>query len=117
LGDANVFRGTPVKGGLKLADGTVIETLTPSTSTGAAIVRPEKLRVEAGETRSMGNSLVGEILQAIYSGASVTYRIRVSVLGGVPLLAFIQNQTGDVLYTGTKVTVSWDRSQTIPVEP
>jgi spermidine/putrescine ABC transporter ATP-binding subunit len=115
LGDANVFRGTPMKGGLKLADGTVIETLTPST--GAAIVRPEKLRVEAGEKRSTGNSLVGEIVQAIYSGASVTYRIRVSVLGGIPLLAFIQNQTGDVLHTGTKVTVSWDKSQTIPVGP
>jgi spermidine/putrescine ABC transporter ATP-binding subunit len=115
LGDANVFRGTPVKGGLKLADGTVIETLSPST--GAAIVRPEKLRVEAGEKRSPGNSLVGEIVQAIYSGASVTYRIRVGVLGGMPLLAFIQNQTGDVLNTGTKVTVSWDRTQTIPAEP
>jgi hypothetical protein len=115
LGDANVFRGTPMKGGLKLADGTVIETLTPST--GAAIVRPEKLRVEAGEKRSTGNSLVGEIVQAIYSGASVTYRIRVSVLGGIPLLAFIQNQTGDVLHTGTKVTVSWDKSQTFPVGP
>src|SRR4029079_3091869 len=115
LGAATVHLGTPMKGGLKLADGTVIETLTPST--GAAIVRPEKLRVEAGEKRSTGKSLVGEIVQGTYSGASVTYRIRVSVLGGIPLLAFIQNQTGDVLHTGTKVTVSWDKSQTIPVGP
>jgi spermidine/putrescine ABC transporter ATP-binding subunit len=115
LGDANVFRGTPVKGGLRLADGTMIETLNPST--GAAIVRPEKLRVEAGEKRSPGNSLAGEIVQAIYSGASVTYRIRVGILGGMALLAFIQNQTGDVLDIGAKVTVSWDRAQTIPVEP
>jgi spermidine/putrescine ABC transporter ATP-binding subunit len=114
LGDANVFRGTPVRGGLKLADGTIIETLAPATA--AAIVRPEKLRVEAGEKNNAGNSLVGEIIQAIYSGASVTYRIRVGVLGGMPLLAFIQNQTGDVLDIGSKVTVSWDRTQTIPVE-
>ena len=34
-----------------------------------------------------------------------------------PLLAFIQNQTGDVLDIGAKVTVIWDRTQTIPVEP
>ncbi len=115
LGDANVFRGTPVQGGMKLANGTVIETLRPST--GAAIVRPEKLRVEAGEKKIAGNSLSGEIVQAIYSGASVTYRIRVDALSDMPLLAFIQNQTGDVLDIGAKVTVSWDRTQTIPVEP
>ncbi|MGE3876581.1 MAG: ABC transporter ATP-binding protein, partial [Parvibaculaceae bacterium] len=115
LGDANVFRGTPVKGGLALADGKVIQTRSPAT--GAAIVRPEKLRVEAGERKIVGNSLAGEVVQAIYSGASVTYRIRVGVLGDTPLLAFIQNQTGDVLDAGTKVTVSWDGAQTIPVEP
>lgn len=115
LGDANVFRGTPVKGGLKLADGTMIETLKPST--GAAIVRPEKLHVTADKTAIAGNSLTGEIIQAIYSGASVTYRIKTPVLGDEPLLAFIQNQTGDVLDTGSMVTVSWDKSQTIPVEP
>jgi spermidine/putrescine ABC transporter ATP-binding subunit len=115
LGDANVFHGTPVNGGLRLADGTVIETLRPST--GAAIVRPEKLRVEAGDRKAAGNSLAGEVTQAIYSGASVTYRIRVGVLGDVPLLAFIQNQTGEVLDIGSLVTASWDKAQTIPVEP
>ena len=113
LGDANVFRGTPMKTGLKLADGTVIQTL--KTSTGAAIVRPEKLRVESGSKKLKGNSLVGEIIQAIYSGASVTYRIRTPALGDVPLLAFIQNQTGEVLETGAIVTASWDKEQTIPV--
>jgi spermidine/putrescine transport system ATP-binding protein len=114
LGDANVFHGTPVKSGLRLANGTVIETLRPST--GTAIVRPEKLRVETGAKQGEGNSLAGEIIQAIYSGASVTYRIRTPVLGDVPLLAFIQNQTGDVIDTGAAVTVSWDKTQTIPVE-
>jgi putative spermidine/putrescine transport system ATP-binding protein/spermidine/putrescine transport system ATP-binding protein len=115
LGDANVFRGTPANGGLRLADGTVIETLKPST--GAAIVRPEKLRVEKGSRNVTGNHIAGEVIQAIYSGASVTYRIHTSVLGDVPLLAFIQNQTGEVLDTGTQVTVSWDKTQTVPVEP
>jgi spermidine/putrescine ABC transporter ATP-binding subunit len=115
LGDANVFHGTPVRNGLRLADGTVIETLKPST--GAAIVRPEKLRVETDAKQTKGNGLAGEIVQAIYSGASVTYRIRTPVLGDVPLLAFNQNRTGDVLDPGAHVTVSWDSAQTIPVEP
>lgn len=113
LGDANVFRGTPVPDGLKLADGTVIATL--KASTGAAIVRPEKLRVGSGHRKAADNSLQGEIIQAIYSGASVTYRIRTKALGDTPLLAFIQNQTGEVLDTGSPVTVSWDKDQTIPV--
>ncbi|QIG47886.1 ABC transporter ATP-binding protein [Nordella sp. HKS 07] len=113
LGDANVFRGTPVPEGLRLADGTIIATFTAST--GAAIVRPEKLRVTSGHTKCSGNSLQGEIIQAIYSGASVTYRIRTKVLGETPLLAFIQNQTGEVLDTGASVTVNWDKEQTIPV--
>jgi spermidine/putrescine ABC transporter ATP-binding subunit len=113
LGDANVFRGTPVKNGLKLADGTVIATSGPSM--GAAIVRPEKLDVVAGTKKIAGNSLTGEILQAIYSGASVTYRIRTRALD-VPLLAFVRNQSGEVLEQGAEVTASWDAAHTIPVE-
>ena len=77
----------------------------------------EKLRVAAGRQKVSGNSLVGEIIQSIYSGASVTYRIRVAELGDAPLLAFIQNQTGDVLDSGAAVTASWDKRQTIPVQP
>jgi spermidine/putrescine transport system ATP-binding protein len=114
LGDANVFRGTPVKGGLRLADGTVIATAAPST--GAAIVRPEKLDVVAGSASAPGNRLSGEILQAIYSGASVTYRIRTPALD-VPLLAFVRNQTGNVLEQGAAITVHWDATHTFPVEP
>jgi spermidine/putrescine ABC transporter ATP-binding subunit len=114
LGDANVFRGTPVKDGLRLADGTVI--VTAGASAGIAIARPEKLDVVAGSQKGAGNSLAGEILQAIYSGASVTYRIRTPALD-VPLLAFIRNQTGEVLQQGAEVTVRWDPAHTIPVEP
>jgi spermidine/putrescine ABC transporter ATP-binding subunit len=115
LGDANVFRGTPVNAGLQLADGTIIAT--ENGSSGAAIVRPEKLQVDGGRKQVSGNGLVGEIIQAIYSGASVTYRIKVQALGDVPLLAFIQNRSGEVLKLGATVTVSWDKAQTIPVSP
>src|SRR5207249_1886776 len=92
LGDANVFRGTKVKGGLRLGDGTVIATAGEGGA--AAIVRPEKLSVRAGSEKPPGNFIKGEILQAVYSGASVTYRIKTAALGETPLLAFMQNQTG-----------------------
>jgi spermidine/putrescine transport system ATP-binding protein len=113
LGDANIFRGSPVRGGLKLGDGTVIATNGKAET--AAIVRPEKLSVTARSGKAGGNYIHGEILQAIYSGASVTYRISTAALGDVPLLAFAQNQTGDVLAPGSLVTASWAADHTIPV--
>ena len=113
LGDANVFRGTKVKGGLKLTDGTVIATAGEASE--AAIVRPEKLFVRAAHEDAGGNQINGVILQAIYSGASVTYRIKTAALGETPLLAFMQNQTGEVLAPESTVSVSWEASHTIPV--
>jgi spermidine/putrescine ABC transporter ATP-binding subunit len=113
LGDANVFRGTSNGNGLVLHDKTVIDTSGPCA--GTAIVRPEKLEVHSGSAKAAGNSLRGTVLQSIYSGASVTYRVAVPILGSVPLLAFMQNRTGDVIAPGTAVTVSWDAVSTIPV--
>ena len=115
LGDANVFRGAPAEGGLKLADGTLVRTATPSD--GIAIVRPEKMAVAAPDAAAGENRIGGEVLQAVYSGASVTYRIRTSALGDTPLLAFVQNAEGNVLATSTRVSVTWPAAQTIPVAP
>jgi spermidine/putrescine ABC transporter ATP-binding subunit len=114
LGDANVFRGMVVDPyGLRLADGTVIRSALPAMPT--AIVRPEKISVlPAGAPRD-GNALAGEIIQAVYSGASVTYRIRVAVLGDEPLLAFVQASSGDVLAQGQPVVARWSPEQTVPL--
>jgi spermidine/putrescine ABC transporter ATP-binding subunit len=113
LGDANVLRGTKVGNGLRLGDGTVIATA--GEASGTVIVRPEKLFVRAGSDKAEGNQIRGEVQQAVYSGASVTYRIKTPALGTTPLLAFMQNQTGEVLAPGSTVTASWDASHTIPV--
>ena len=115
LGDANVLRGSPAKDGLTLAGGTRIETSGPCQ--GIAIVRPEKLTVQPGHVPTGGNALQGTVLQAIYSGASVTYRLAAAAFGETPLLAFMQNQTGEVIAPGEKVTVSWSKSHTVPVRP
>jgi ABC-type Fe3+/spermidine/putrescine transport system ATPase subunit len=111
LGDSNLFRGTPVAGGLRLADGSVIRTA--GACEGAAVVRPEKIAIGDGG----GNRLEGQVLQAVYTGASVTYRIRVAALGQTPLLAFAQNLSGELLPPGAPVTASWDPAHTIPVAP
>ncbi|MGE0210752.1 MAG: ABC transporter ATP-binding protein [Parvibaculaceae bacterium] len=115
LGDANVFRGTPVEGGLKHSDGTLIRTAAPSA--GVAVVRPEKMAIVETGAPDAGNRIEGEVLQAVYSGASVTYRVRVGALGDTPLLAFAQNAEGQVLAPGTRVAVTWPATQTIPVAP
>ena len=115
LGDSNIFRGTAVEGGLRLGDGTVIGA--GGRCNGIAIVRPEKITVRPGQDAPLGNGLRGEVLQAIYTGASVTYRIRTAALGDVPLLAFAQNQSGELLAPGSQVVAAWDAGHTIPVEP
>jgi spermidine/putrescine ABC transporter ATP-binding subunit len=114
LGDANVFRGTVVDAhGVRLADGTVIRSALPAAPT--AIVRPEKISFLPACAPHHGNALDGEILQAVYSGASVTYRIRVAVLGDEPLLAFVQASSGDVLAPGRRVVAQWSPEQTVPL--
>jgi ABC-type Fe3+/spermidine/putrescine transport system ATPase subunit len=115
LGDSNVLRGGSVDGGLRLADGTQIATA--GRCDGIALVRPEKITVQAGQAGGAGNCLRGEVLQAVYTGASVTYRIRTPALGEAPLLAFAQNQTGEVLAPGAPVTARWEAAHTIPVAP
>jgi spermidine/putrescine ABC transporter ATP-binding subunit len=119
LGDANMFRGTANGDRLTLAGGEILRTA--GRNEGIVVVRPEKISVHpsaATHTDSTGeNRLNGEILQAIFSGASVTYRIRVPELGETPLLAFLQNQAGDVLAPGAHVSLAWSAAHTVPVAP
>jgi putative spermidine/putrescine transport system ATP-binding protein/spermidine/putrescine transport system ATP-binding protein len=101
---------------VRLADGTLIRTLGGAAET--AIVRPEKMEVAAaGAEGAADNRLAGEIAQAVYSGASVTYRIKAPALGEKPLLVFAQNARGEVFVTGAPVVVGWAARHTIPVAP
>jgi putative spermidine/putrescine transport system ATP-binding protein/spermidine/putrescine transport system ATP-binding protein len=115
LGDANVFTGERSNRTLILADGSqILAAGTGST----VIVRPEKMLIlSAGQTppAELRNRLSGTILQAIYSGASVTYHIAVPASPESLLLAFIQNREGEVLPPGTKVLLAWLPDHTVPV--
>jgi len=114
LGDANLFQGIAEGDRLKLSGGQILHTNGPNT--GSVVVRPEKIGVyPAGTAPATDNRLDGDILQAIFSGASVTYRVRVPALGETPLLAFLQNQAGDVLAPATRVSLAWSAAHTIPV--
>ena len=116
LGDANILAGTPDGHGLTLADGTRI---TCAGATGRVAVRPEKMLVAADSGALPGglvNRLGGTVLQAIYSGNSVTYRIASPSAGSQPLLAFVQNRSGELLAPKTPVTLAWAASQTIPLQ-
>jgi spermidine/putrescine ABC transporter ATP-binding subunit len=118
LGDANLFSGSADGTVLRLSNGTAIRMADAGGAT--AIVRPEKMTVlPAGDARaaSFDNRLDGTILQAIFSGASVTYRVKAPAFGAEPLLAFMQNRAGDVLAPGTEVAIGWSATHTVPVAP
>ena len=115
LGDANVLSGPRSRTDIVLADGSRIEAPGREST---VVVRPEKIEVASGNEElppSLRNRMRGVVLQAIYSGASVTYRIRTDALGETPLLAFVQNRRGEVLEPGLAVTAAWAPEHSIPV--
>ena len=122
LGDANVLKGMRTAGGLRLADGTELSLPGAGSSVGEdalVAVRPEKMSVLAAGApvpSDLGNRLSGRVLQAIYSGNSVTYRVAAPAAGAEPLLAFVQNRSGELLPMGTEVTLAWPAGQTVPLE-
>src|SRR5215216_3342544 len=78
LGDANIFIGKRESDGIVLPDGERIRA--PGTAT-TVVVRPEKMRVFAASRAvpaEASNRIEGQIIQTVYSGASVTYHIRVA---------------------------------------
>ena len=123
LGDANVLSGTATPEGLRLADGTAIRVGAVGGASGhagtsrTAIVRPEKLLVSPAATPAdpARNHLAGQVTQAIFSGASVTYYIRVPTMPE-PILAFVQNRTAEVFAIGTEVAMTWRGEDTVAVQ-
>ena len=115
LGDANVFTGTVVAQGLQLATGEIVRSATGQSPT--VIVRPEKMEVAAAGTPVAPglNQITGQILQVVFSGASVTYRIKTAALGAEPLLVFAQNRAAAPLARGSAGTIAWAPQDTVAV--
>lgn len=116
LGDANVLAGTRTDHGLRLSDGTGIRFGAGLAGSGLAVVRPEKLMVSAAGAPPDPalNRLTGQVMQTIFSGASVTYRIRVATLAE-PVLAFVQNRGAGAFDVGVEIALDWRPEDTVPV--
>jgi len=119
LGDANIFKGVAEAGKVSIANSISI-AVADKLPNGAAtiIVRPEKM-VVAGVGDPLPDQLVnrisGTILQAIYSGNSVTYRVVIDNGGPEPVLTFVQNRAPRLFAPGDPVTLAWLAEHSIPV--
>ncbi len=69
LGEANIFAGVPEAGGLRLADGCLVDTARPET--GMIAVRPENMTITRAPPLD-GNRMRANLVQRIFSGAMAT---------------------------------------------
>jgi spermidine/putrescine ABC transporter ATP-binding subunit len=121
LGDANILTGDATSSDeLRLRDGRrfSVPGLKPCDRATIA-VRPEKLLVlpEGHQVADgIANRIEGTVMQSVYSGNSVTYRISAPAAGADPVLAFVQNQAGELLAPGSKVILAWRPEHSIPLE-
>jgi spermidine/putrescine ABC transporter ATP-binding subunit len=126
LGDANFFRGRSAGsqqdlGRIELEGGGVVYTRDPLPARGAEVtiaVRPEKLLVRSAQDAipesHAENLLTGSVLQAVYSGNSITYRVR---CGATEMTVFEQNRAARPWEAGTTVQLAWDPMHSVVVQP
>jgi spermidine/putrescine transport system ATP-binding protein len=115
LGASNLLEGT-VAGDdrVKLADGTLVQVprdALPNRTGDVQIgVRPEKLRIGAGEA----NSLSGSVTESAYIGVSTQYIVDTPA---GPVTVYVQNdRPGGQVATGERLTLSWSPESTFVVD-
>jgi len=126
FGATNFLRGraagTQGEAGVVVLDGgQKVLTLDPLPVEGQAVtltVRPEKFAIGAASGAGDGvdeatNSLTGEVLQPVYMGASVTYRVSAA---GTELSVFQQNREARHFRTGDKVNITWRACHSIALD-
>ncbi len=117
LGAANFLEGRAAGrrgdlGGVALANGQKIFTTDPLPATGTSLtvaIRPEKFTLHPGDAPLTGeaetvNRLRGRVLQSVYMGSSITYRIAVT---GAEFTVFRQNIDARTLVRGEAVWLCW----------
>jgi spermidine/putrescine transport system ATP-binding protein len=115
LGVSNLLEGTAVgPDRVKLADGTEVQcppdALAGRAGTVQIGVRPEKLRLGAGET----NSLSGTVAESAYIGVSTQYILETPA---GPVAVYVQNdRPGSQVATGERLTLSWSPESTFVVD-
>src|SRR3954462_12672842 len=115
LGVSNLLYGQTVADDkVRLADGTEVavpvETLAGRTGPVAIGIRPEKLRIGAGEA----NSLSGAVAESAYIGVSTQYILDTAA---GPMAVYVQNdRQGGQVATGERLTLSWSPESTFVVD-
>jgi ABC-type Fe3+/spermidine/putrescine transport system ATPase subunit len=82
LGTANLFEGTLLRDGqgwgIRLGDGELVRCAEPAMAPGrevCAIVRPERVIVEAADATTAGDGLLATVSDVIYLGQSLRYHL------------------------------------------
>ena len=120
LGDANFFRGRVERDGdgdaCVVFEGVRLTTGDALPSAGATVtlaVRPEKMHISTAPSAGADNQLAGQVVQAVYAGSSLTYKVG---SGEHIVTVFEQNREAQPLSVGESVNVSWASSHSIVVE-
>ena len=114
LGATNFLSGQVAgpEGKVVLADGQTVHTMDKLPAKGSTVtltVRPEKFTLD-GDTAKRGrrdrsaNSLEATVVQPVYMGASIIYRVQV---GDSTLTVFQQNRESEIQPPGSKVRLHW----------
>jgi spermidine/putrescine ABC transporter ATP-binding subunit len=123
LGEANFMEG--IVGGIlgdeariSLADGAELVVAADGLSVGAnalVALRPEKIGIAPGGSQAPRlNRVMGRVQAAIFSGSSLTYRVKV---GDRLFVVFEQNRSRDPLPDGSTVTLEWSTADNVVVRP
>ncbi len=114
LGVSNLLEGEVIgEGSVRLSDGTIVRVPQEALNRVGMVqigVRPEKLRIGAGEE----NSLSGTVTESAYIGVSTQYILDTPA---GPVTVYVQNdRPGGQVATGERLTLSWSPESTFVVD-
>ncbi len=119
LGDANFFEGrveAPGRVATELGALLTNDALPAIGEPATIAVRPEKISLLplSAPSRGESNKLQGRLTQAVYSGMSTTYKIK---LGDRELTVFEQNRGEPAFAAGEAVRLEWSPAHSVVVKP
>lgn len=119
VGDSNIFRGATTKA----SGGQAVFTIgkwriaAPADASlegpSAVVVRPEKMRLDAGDTGDKFNRIEGTIVERIYLGSELKIVTNVPDLG--PVVVHEAAGSHADREPGTRVEISWRRADSVVV--
>jgi len=112
LGEANLFRGTPEAGGLRLSDGTLVPSTGSEALPGVIAVRPENITVSGAipNPDETGICLEATLKQRVFAGAMATL---VLDWQGQTIKAVARDSDAPEIADGAKAYFTWSPESTI----